>query len=242
MTPAIELLCRSLSRRDKLTPAEEASLASLTQRTSHYARGSEIIAEMSRPSASCLLVEGLAGRAVSGEDGTRQLSALHIPGDFVDLHGLLLRKMDHSIVAISNCTVAYIPHESLIALTATEPHLTRMLWTLTAIDAAIQRKMTALLGRHTPAQRLAHLLCEIYTRLEIVGLSSGLTFHFPITQTELSDVLGLSVVHTNRTVGKLRALNLISWNSQQVDILDMQGLKSLADFDPTYLSLQSEPR
>lgn len=242
MNLGIELLRRNLSRRDKVTDAEYQLLRSLKQRAALYAKGADIIPEHSRPNSSCLLVAGLAGRAVSREDGRRQLTALHVPGDFVDLHGLLLRTMDHGVVALSNCEVIFVPHEDIISISETAPHLTRLLWTSTTIDAAIQRKMAALLGRHSPLQRLGHLICEIYTRLEIVGLATDGTFHFPVTQHELADILGISVVHTNRTVQQLRSTGLISWGAATVTIADMSALVRLAEFDTTYLSLETEPR
>lgn len=150
--------------------------------------------------------------------------------------------MDHGVVALSNCEVTFVPHEDIISISETSPHLTRLLWTSTTIDAAIQRKMAALLGRHSPIQRLAHLICEIYTRLEIVGLVYEGSFEFPVRQHELADVLGISVVHTNRTVQQLRATNFISWNAATVVVRDMSALERLAGFDTTYLSLKVEPR
>lgn len=242
MNRAMELLRRNLSRRDIVTDAEYQLLCSLRQRTAEYAKGADIIPDHSRPNSSCLLVKGLAARAVIMEDGTRQLTALHVPGDFVDLHGLLLRTMDHGVVALANCEVTFVPHEDIISVSETAPHLTRLLWTSTTIDAAIQRKMAALLGRHSPLQRLAHLICEIYMRLEIVGLASEGSFEFPVRQHELADIMGISVVHTNRTVQQLRGTNFISWNAATVTVRDMSALEQLAEFDTTYLSLKVEPR
>ncbi|MEO3385333.1 Crp/Fnr family transcriptional regulator [Mesorhizobium sp. CAU 1741] len=242
MSPAIDILCRSLSRRDTLLPEEMDLLARLSQRPAQYAKGAEIIAEHSRPPASCLLVSGFAARAVSRANGKRQLTALHVPGDFVDLHGLLLRVMDHSVVALSDCTVVFVPHGELRAISETAPHLTRMLWLSTTIDASIQRKMTALLGRHTPLQRLGHLICELYLRLEAVGLAANGRFRFPITQSELSDILGLSLVHTNRTVQELRATDLVAWDHTNVTVRDFDALARATGFDPTYLNLTPEPR
>lgn len=242
MTPAIQLLLRNLGRRDVVSDDEAAMLAALTQRRVDYPKGAEMIAEQSRPDASCLLQAGLAARAVSRANGTRQLTALHVAGDFVDLHGMLLKEMDHSVVAMSPCTVVFVPHRELRVLTETAPHLTRLLWMSTTIDAAIQRRMTALIGRHTPVERLGHLLCEIYLRLEAVGEAAEGTFPFPITQTELADLLGLSVVHTNRTVQDLRATKLVTWDHHTITVADFPRLMKMVGFDDNYLNLRVEPR
>ena len=242
MSDAISLLCRSLGRRDTITDHERQVLEALTQRPAHYKRGAEIIVDGSRPSTSCLLVAGLTARAVFLPDGRRQLAALHVAGDFVDLHALLLKTMDHSVIAMSDCAVVFVPHGDLVRVTETEPHLTRVLWLSTTIDAAIQREMIASIGRRTPLQRLAHLLCEQYLRLEVVGLAAGGAFGFAMTQADLADVLGLSLVHTNRTVQDLRATGLVSWSQSDVTILDFEKLVRLARFDAGYLNLNREPR
>jgi CRP-like cAMP-binding protein len=242
MTPAIKLLYRFLSQRDVISDGEQEILFSLPQRTVQFPKGSEIIAEDSRPTSSCLIESGWTARAVHRPSGARQLTALHIPGDFVDLHGLLLKRMDHSVVALSECTAVFVPHENLRAISEKAPHLTRMLWMSTTIDAAIQRKMTALIGRHTPAERLAHLICELYRRLEVVDLAADGQFRLPLTQSELADILGLSLVHTNRTVQDLRATHWIRWEQFQVTITNFEKLAAFAAFDATYLCLEEEGR
>lgn len=242
MTPAIHLLCRYLSQRDTLTDEEREILISLPQRASYYAKGAEIVAEGSRPKASCLMQAGWSGRAVHRRNGARQLTALHIAGDFVDLHGLVLKQMDHSVIALSDCTVVFVAHDALRQISEKAPHLARLLWLSTTIDAAIQRKMTALLGRHTPTERLAHLVCELYLRLEAVGLAANGTYRFPLTQSELADFLGLSLVHTNRTVRDLRATNWLVWDHADIQIVEYGRLAAFANFDPAYLYLGVDPR
>ena len=230
MTPAIELLCRALSRRDGLSPEEIELLASLTQKRATFAKGTELISAHSRAYSSCLVTSGLTARAVVLEDGRRQLTAL------------LLKVMDHSVVAMTNCSAVFIPHTDLTALTEKAPHLTRLLWLSTTVDAAIQREMIASIGRRTPLKHLCHLICELYLRFEVVGLAESGRFQLALTQSDVADVLGLSVVHTNRTIRALRATGFVSWKNFDIEIKDFDCLADLAGFDPTYLSLVSEPR
>jgi len=239
---AMDLLISNLRRRDVLTATEVGILESLRFRSEHFAKGQEIVAEGSRPQWSCLLQQGLAARAVSRANGSRQLTALHIAGDFVDLHGLTLKHMDHGVVALTDCEAIFVPHDEIKAISEHAAHLTRLLWLLTTVDAAIQRKMTALIGRHTPLERLGHTLCEVYVRMEAIGLAKEYRFDFPVTQAVLADLLGLSVVHTNRTIKDLRATKLVKWDQYDVTICDFTKLARLSGFDSTYLSLTCEPR
>ncbi|GLS30781.1 Crp-like helix-turn-helix domain-containing protein [Mesorhizobium albiziae] len=89
---------------------------------------------------------------------------------------------------------------------------------------------------------MAHLFCELYLRLEAAGIASQNRFEFPLKQGQFADVLGLSLVHVNKNIQKLRSTRLVDWKDGIVTINDFDGLAELADFDATYLSLRAEPR
>ena len=235
-------LLAALECRETLSGHERQVIFDLGWRLQDVESGIEIVEDRSRPIRSCLLVHGMAGRSMSLATGERQISAIQVAGDFVDLHGFLLKVLDHSVVTLTRCTVAFVEHSALRALTEAEPHLGRMLSMLIAIDASIQRGWILALGRENASQRLAHLLCELCARLEVVGLASGRTFDLPFTQAQLADMLGLSVVHTNRVVNELRASKLVDWKDGRVTICDWRALAAQAQFDPVYLNLFHEPR
>jgi CRP-like cAMP-binding protein len=235
-------LIRKLTRRDQLTDAELEVLetAPFTVRT--FDAGEEIVREDTVCDFSCLILEGWAARSKHMRDGRQQITAFHILGDFVDLHSFLLKPMDHTIEALTPCRMALVPHSALREITERHPHLTRMLWLSTLIDAAMHREWLVAIGRLPAAGHLAHLLCELYLRLEAVGEAGDFSFQFPVTQVLLADALGLSTVHVNRVVQELRRENLVTWRGQQVTFNDFERLKAFAEFDPTYLNLQAEPR
>lgn len=235
-------LIAALAERDDLSPAELSVLSKVEWRYREYAAGSEIIAQRTKPTQSCLLTDGLGARAMWMQNGERQLTALHVKGDFVDLHGLLLRIMDHSVVALTPCRVAFVEHSVLRRISEEQPHLGRLLLTMVAIDASIQRNWILSLGRRRAEQRLAHLLCELFMRYRVVGDASENSFPFAVSQSTVADILGLSIVHTNRTVQHLRAANLIAWQSGAITIINWQGLCDLAEFDPLYLNLFRQKR
>lgn len=229
-------------RWDELPADEEAALEEISLRTKTYDAGAEIAAQGSRPTECCLLLEGYVGRATLLSDGGRQIGAIHIAGDFVDIHSFVLKKLDHSIFAITRCTVAAVPHSVVRKLSDEFPHLARLLWLNTAVDGAIHREWLAALGRRTAEAHFAHLLCELYLRLKDVKLIEGTTYRLPMTQILMADVLGLSPVHVNRTLQKLRRDGLVEWEASMIEILDWDRLAELADFDDTYLSRNHEPR
>jgi CRP-like cAMP-binding protein len=135
-----------------------------------------------------------------------------------------------------------VPHERILALLERFPHLGRVYWLMTNIDAAIHREWTVSLGRRSSLSRMAHLFCETLERLKVVGLNEGDSYEFPLTQQELSECLGLTAVHVNRTLQELRKRELIQVENRRATILDLPRLKSAGEFDPYYLYLEKRPR
>lgn len=242
LAAAAASLILKLQRRDDISPEEEAAIHGMLGGIISVDQGQDIVAQGSRPTSSTLLVDGFAARYVLLKDGRRQITAVHVPGDFVDLHSFLLKTMDHGIVALSACRVAPAPHATLAEISREHPHLTRMFWLNTLIDGAIHREWLAGMGRRRSVSHMAHLICEIYTMLEILNLAPDFTFFFPITQRDLADMLGLSEVHTNRVLQELRDTNMVQWHGGIIRIFDWPGLQTLAEFDPTYLQMFREPR
>jgi CRP-like cAMP-binding protein len=236
------VLVQKLSLRDQLPTEERRMLERVAVRVREVARDQDIIHDGQRVTESTLLLDGMAARYKMLGGGRRQISALHIPGDFVDLHSFLLKTLDHGVIALTACTIAQVPHETLREITETSPHLTRMLWLSTLIDAAIHREWITNMGRRAALERTAHLLCELYKRLEAIGRADGWSFRLPLTQAELGDALGLSLVHVNRVVQALRTQNLVTWEGRVLTILDWERLCTMAEFDSTYLHLNREPR
>jgi len=189
--------------------------------------GEDIIREGDRPTESIVLLEGFAGRYNLLRNGKRQITALHVPGDFVDLHSFLVKMMDHAVLAITPCSVAGVPHEILREISENHTHLTRLLGVNLAVDAAIHRQWIVALGRRSALEHAAHLLCEMFVRLRVVGLTEDDSFKLPLTQAELGDSLGLSTVHVNRVVQELRARGLITWRGETLVIDDWSVCRSL---------------
>jgi len=237
----IDSLVQKLSRRDDLSEDERQALGALLGPERRVAAGSLIIEPGDWTNHSTFLASGFCARYSLTLGGDRQLTEINVPGDFIDLHSLLMKQMDHGIVALSDCVVAPAPHRDLRRLTETHPHLTRLLWLETVIDGAIHRQWLVAMGRQNAASRLAHLICELYLRLEAAGQARDRRFTVPLTQVDLGDILGLTPVHVNRVMMELRHQGLIEWKGAHVAVLDWDQLAAFAEFDPIYLRLRRDP-
>jgi CRP-like cAMP-binding protein len=122
-------------------------------------------------------------------------------------------------------------------ITEQYPRVARAYWFSTNVDAAITRELALSLGQRSAISRMAHLFCELHVRLDAVGRARPDGYEFPLTQRELSECLGLTVVHANRTIQELRRRGLIELESRQLTILNHRGLEGVAEFDPSYLYL-----
>jgi cAMP-binding proteins - catabolite gene activator and regulatory subunit of cAMP-dependent protein kinases len=238
----VDPLVRKLSHRSPISDVEREVLRNSVARTKVVDADVDLVAEGSKPTESTLLVSGFAARYSHVADGRRQILAIHVAGDFIDLHSFLLKRMDHGIYAMSTCTVAAVPHERLAEITEGFPHLTRQLWLSTLIDAAILRQWLVGMGRKSAAARAAHLICELNVRLSVVGLTRENAFDFPVTQEEFADSLGMSLVHLSRSIQDLRSMGLFDWQRNRIEIMDWSRLQQLAEFDPTYLNLADGER
>lgn len=238
--PLIAPLIEKMSRRDVITPTERSVLSKLLGPIRTIPAGKPLIEPGDRPHFSTFLVSGFCARFSLTPSGGRQLTEINVAGDFIDLHSLLMRQMDHGVLALADCVVAPAAHDDLRRLSEDHPHLTRLLWLETVVDGAIHRQWLVTMGQQDAASRLAHLVCELYRRTEAAGQAGDFRFTLPMTQTDLGDVLGLTQVHVNRVLMELRRQGLLEWKAGQVTINDWDALARLGQFDPTYLRLQRD--
>jgi CRP-like cAMP-binding protein len=184
---------------------------------------------------STYLISGYICRYMDDREGHRQLVALHVPGDFVDLHAFPMKRLDHDVATLGQVEIATFDHETLARLGADNPHLTRMLWYSTLLDAAMHREWIFRLGRLGALGRVAHFFCELDMRLHLVGLSDEHSFTLPLTQADLAEATGLTGVHVNRTLRRLREEEVMSFRNGEVAIYDVARLARIGEFDPDYL-------
>lgn len=234
----IEKHLLKLRARDTVSPEEEQAIRDSIGEVRTLAADHVAIQAGKVLNFSVMLLDGLMCRYKDLSDGQRQITELHVPGDFADLHSFTLKRLDHSIMTITPCRIAMVPHENLERITELFPHLTRLYWFTTNLDAAIHREWEVSLGRRTALARLAALFCEMKLRLAVVGLTQGNSYDFDLTQTDLAECVGLTPIHVNRTLKELRERGLVQFSRGRVTIHDWDGLADVAEFDPAYLYLE----
>lgn len=231
---------KKLRTRNEISSEEERAIRDLIAETRVVPADRVLIRAGEELNNSVLLLDGWMARSKDMATGERQVTELHVSGDFPDLHGFTLKRLDHDVVTLSECTIGIVPHERLLEITRSQPNLARIYWFSTNVDAAITRELALSLGQRSAISRMAHLFCELYLRLKVVGRTDGNRYEFPLTQRELSECLGLTVVHVNRTLQELRRKGLVEFENRHLSILDRPGLEGIAEFDPNYLYLEHQ--
>ena len=236
----IERHLLKLRARSRISLDEEQAIRSAVSDVRELDERVTFIRAGERLEHSTVLLDGLLARYKDLSQGQRQITELHVAGDFADLHSFTLKRLDHSVMTLTRCRVAMVPHERLRAITEAFPHLTRVYWFSTNLDAAIHREWEVSLGRRTAISAMAHLFCELHVRLGLVGLASEGSFDLDVTQQELAECLGLSTVHANRALQALRAGGSLEFRQGRVTILDRPALEDVAEFDGAYLYLDRQ--
>lgn len=196
-----------------------------------------LVSRGERVDQSYYLIEGSMMRFIDDRNGFRQLVGVQVPGDWVDLHSFPMKRLDHDVQALAPSKLAVFRHDVLQGLVDEHPHLARIMWFSTLLDAAMHREWIFRLGRLNAEGRIAHLICELIERLRMVGLYEEGQFPFPLTQQDFGEACGISTIHANRTFQILKEKGLVRKEdgTRSLLVLDEKGLRELGEFDPDYL-------
>lgn len=234
-------LIRKLEQFVRLSSGDRGLLErAASERVRKFGPRADITREGEKPKDVHLILSGWACRYKQLEDGRRQIVSFFFPGDICDLNLFILKEMDHSIGTITPVTIADLPRNVFDEIGAGYPRISTALWWETLVNAAIQREWTMSLGQRTASERVAHLLCEIFLRLRLAGLTEGLSCDFPLTQSDLAEATGLSKVHVNRTLQELRSAELIVLKGRYLMVPSLERLMDAGLFNANYLHLDRE--
>ena len=229
---------RKLETVERLSDLEKDMVASVCREIKVVPRRQDIISDGDSPEHLHLLVDGWATRYKILKDGARRITAFMMPGDFCDLHATILCAMDHGIMAITDCKVAYVANEDIDRITRSSATLARAFWRATLVDEAVLRQWLVNSGRRVAVEAIAHLLCELHLRAQLVGLESRDRFNLPLTQEDLADATGLTTVHVNRMLQELRKQGLIEMDRGQLFIPHVAALRRACNFEDDYFHLK----
>jgi CRP-like cAMP-binding protein len=235
----LELLVRKLEYRVKLDKADRAALLALPYTLKTMEQLHCVVREGDRAQYACLIISGFAVRYKDLAGGSRQIVAIHMKGELVDLQNSFLETADHSVQMLTAGTVALIHRDEVARLAFERPTIGRAIMIDTLVDASIFREWIANVGRRDARTRIAHVLCEFALRMKLAGLGELNDYWLPMTQQQLGDATGLTSVHVNRSLRSLEADGLVQRLGQRrIAIGDWRKLAETGDFQPTYLHLR----
>lgn len=221
----------------ELSEDDRKAIELLCAETRTVRSGGDLIREGDQPDKVFLLLKGWGYRYKLLRDGRRQILAYLIPGDLCDLHILVLKKMDHGIGLLGRAEVAAVAPHKMVELMERHPRIARALWAAMLADEAVLREWLVNIGQRDAYEGISHLFYEIWLRMRAVGLAESDRFSLPLTQAELGDTMGLTPVHVNRTLQRLRAEGLITLEHKQLTLRDPERLAEISGFERNYLHL-----
>ncbi|WP_116090965.1 Crp/Fnr family transcriptional regulator [Sphingomonas crusticola] len=240
-TAALTLFLNRVAGRSQLSDQERAAILNLPGEVTLVEPNRDLVSMGEIVDRTCLVADGLMARFGETRDGSRQISALYIPGDMPDLYSYVLPRSSWALTALTKTTTVRVLHSAIHDIVERYPAVGRAFWRDCTLDGAITAEWILNIGRRNARSRVAHLLCEMAARYERIGKLEGMSFPFPINQTHLADALGLTAIHINRTLAALRKAEIVSIGGRMVKVMDWNALRSAADFDPLYLQFDSNP-
>jgi CRP-like cAMP-binding protein len=195
--------------------------------------GTTVLVEGSSSAHLYTVLSGWGFRYKILEDGRRQILNYLVPGDMVGLQGAVMSEMQHSVEALTPMTLCVFERSRLFSLFERHPGLGFDLTWLAAREECILDEHLLSIGRRSALERSSYLLAFLFDRAVNAGILGENHRHIPVTQIHFADTLGLSIVHTNKTLKKLADRGLIRWRERGCDILDPLGLQDIAGWTPT---------
>ena len=229
------LLIRRLQGLVSLTAADIAALEQISFSACVFGPHVDLIEDDFVSEDAFVVLEGFACHYKRRRSGQRQIMAYVLPGELCDAEAPLQGRMDHAVGTLSTCVVAPIPHQSLADLITRYPNIAQALRVAKLSEGAIAREWIVNLGCRSAIERMAHLFCELMTRLGAVGLAQDGSCALPLTQADLGETLGLSNVHVNRVLQDLRRQGLVEFRGKRLTLLQPQRVREIAEFSPAYL-------
>ena len=200
--------------------------------------GASFLREGARNEHLYTMLHGWAFRYKMLDDGRRQILNYALPADLVGLQGTLMGEMEHSVEALTPVTLCIFPRAKLWDLYSRFPSLAFDITWLAAREEQLIDENLVSLGRRSALERTAYMLLHLFTRAGEAGLVKGNAIQFPFTQQHVADTLGMSLVHTNKTIKRLMASNAVRWKDRVFEVIDRAALVRIAGEDVT----QRRPR
>ena len=234
-----EILARHLSSFGEMPAADFDAVAALKADVREIRRHTDVLRNGDRPTHVVIVLSGLLHRYTIGPEGKRQVHSFYLSNEAPSLETLYIDYMDNNLATVVATRIGLISHDQIYKIIDERPEARKLLWRQTLVQAAIFRQWLVRNSNLPAPMALAHLFCEMFMRADAVGLVENGNCSLPLTQEYVADALGLTAVHTNRTLQALRETGAVEWRSGQLTVYDWPKLRDVARFDPAYLHLRS---
>lgn len=172
-------------------------------------------------------------------DGSRQIIDIHVPGDFLGLRSILLRRTDYSFATLTDTEVSQVDTERLADIFRVTPRLAvALLWAASRDEAMVVERLVSI-GKRDAFERTVHFLLELGERLRLIGCGKADGYSCPVSQTVLADALGMTAIHLNRVLRQLRETNMVIFRDGVVHFPDRDGAIEFSGADFAYLDQQA---
>jgi CRP-like cAMP-binding protein len=239
--PHLQRFLDRLTSRSVLSIAEQQAVLELPGHAERHGANHDIVGLAQCVDHACFVMTGFVGRFNQTADGARQITAIYVPGDMPDLYSVVQPNCTWGLQALSAATVLRVPHRAVRAAAGQFPAVAEAFWRDCVVDAGIHVEWVTNVGRRDARTRLSHLFCELAERLGVEIVANQRVFALDLTQAQLSDATGLSLVHVNRVLKELREAEVLQFRGKTVRVSDWDKLVGIGDFDPTYLQMGTTP-
>jgi CRP/FNR family transcriptional regulator len=227
-TPCQNCPLRTLERFRDFTPAELEFVSRFKVGELHLPAGNNFLTENSESANLYTVLSGWAFRYKLLQDGRRQILNFALSGDLVGLQGTLMGEMQHSVEALTSVRLCVFERERILEVYRNFPSLAFDLTWLAAREERMLDENLLSVGRRSALERAAYLLVFLHVRARALFPGAVEKLFLPISQQHVADTLGLSIVHTNKTLRKLANRSLIRWHGRSCEVLDEDGLRKVA--------------
>lgn len=222
---------RALPSFRAFTPEELRFISSFKRGELSAEPGTMVLSEGMHSAQLFTLLSGWAFRHKTLDDGRRQILNYLLPGDLVGLQGSVTGEMQHSVEALTPVVLCVFQRDQLHEMFRSHPGLGFDVTWLASREERMLDEHLLSVGRRTALERAAYLIAFLHARATSVSLTVPQRVLIPVTQQHVADTLGLSIVHTNKTLRKLADSKLIRWHDRACEVLNAAGLRDAASWD-----------
>jgi CRP-like cAMP-binding protein len=211
-----------------ITPNELGAINGIKRDHLALKAGMEIIRAGDESPEIYTLYSGWAFRFKTLPDGRRQILNFLLPGDLVGLQAAMFDAAQYGVEALTEVELCLLPRRKVWAFFDEMPGLAfDVAWLGSREEGYVDDNLTST-GRRSAAERIAALIVSLYKRAKALGLVENETFEFPLTQQHIADALGMSLVHTNKTLARLRRLGMYSRANGTLTLTNARVLQRIA--------------